>query len=211
MENGLQKREIVFWDVDTQKDFMLPEGKLYVKDAEKIIPNLAKLTSYAKQKGIMIIASKDMHTKDDPELEENGGAFPRHCMAGEEGSDKIGETRMEDPVIIENKLYTAEKLKELLEKDGEIIIEKQTFSVFDNPNTRNIIKMLGIEKAVVYGVATDYCVKATVDGLNLMGVDVIIITDAITAVKRADGLKALEEMRQKGAIQMTTDEVMETY
>lgn len=207
----IQKRKIVFWDVDTQRDFMLPEGKLYVKDAEKLIPNLEKLTSYAKQKKILLVASKDMHSMDDPEFEQNNGPFPPHCLAGDEGSEKIDETKLADPVIIRNEPYTDEKLAELLGRDGEIVIEKQTFDVFANPNTRKLIRMLGIEQAVVYGVTTDFCVKATIEGLNHMGIDVIVITDAITAIKKKEGEESLEEFKKKGVIQMTTDEVMETY
>src|SRR3989338_7634123 len=95
---------VIFWDVDTQHDFMKADGKLYVPGAESIIPNLKQLTDYAHGHGIRIIASADDHVPghrglaDAPDLRRT---FPLHCMRGTAGQAKIPETRLQAPLVIE--------------------------------------------------------------------------------------------------------------
>src|SRR5262249_21204077 len=95
---------VIFWDVDTQHDFMMPDGKLYVPGAESIIPNLKKLTDYPHQHGIRILASADDHVaghrelSDAPDFRET---FPAHCMRGSAGQKKIPATALRDAMVIE--------------------------------------------------------------------------------------------------------------
>src|SRR5512142_104712 len=85
-----RNREVVFWDVDTQRDFMLPDGALYVPGAERIIPNLARLTQYARQHDILVVADVDAHQPDDPEFQD----WPPHCLVGTPGQWKVQETEL---------------------------------------------------------------------------------------------------------------------
>ena len=85
----------VFWDVDTQVDFMRPDGKLYVDGAERIVANLAALTDFAHGRGIRIVGSSDNHDPGDDELSETPDfvdTFPPHCLRGTEGQARIPET-----------------------------------------------------------------------------------------------------------------------
>ena len=92
----MPKTRVVLWDVDTQVDFMHADGKLYVPGAESIIPNLKRLTDYAHQHGIRIVASADDHVaghrelSDQPDFRET---FPLHCMRGTPGQRKIPDGR----------------------------------------------------------------------------------------------------------------------
>ena len=79
---------LLFWDVDTQFDFMHPAGKLYVSGAETIISNLQRLTAFAVQHGIPIVASTDAHLETDPEFSQ----YPPHCLAGTSGQKKVEGT-----------------------------------------------------------------------------------------------------------------------
>src|SRR5690242_16769147 len=93
----------IFWDVDTQVDFMHASGKLYVPGAESIIPNLKRLTDYAHQHGIRIVASADDHVAGHRELSATPDfkqTFPEHCMHGTEGQKKIPETALKAPIVI---------------------------------------------------------------------------------------------------------------
>ena len=95
---------VIFWDVDTQYDFMRADGKLYVPDAEQIIPNLRRLTAYARAKRIRVIASADDHVPGHRELSRTPDfkrTFPEHCMRGTKGQARIPETRLEEPLVIE--------------------------------------------------------------------------------------------------------------
>src|SRR5881397_1577261 len=86
---------VIFWDVDTQYDFMKADGKLYVPDAEQLIPNLKKLTDYAHGHGICIVASADDHVLNHSEISAHPDwktTFPPHCLRGTLGRRKIPKT-----------------------------------------------------------------------------------------------------------------------
>src|SRR5687768_17135616 len=94
----------IFWDVDTQYDFMKADGLLYVPDSEAIIPALAALTDHAHQRGIPIVASADDHAPHHRELHDTPDfreTFPPHCMRGTPGQAKIAETTLRNPLVIE--------------------------------------------------------------------------------------------------------------
>ena len=90
----------VFWDVDTQWDFMMASGKLSVPNAEVIIPNLSELTYYAIENNITILGSADRHFEDDEELEQ----FGPHCMGGTAGQKKLGVTTLKPMTFVESKI-----------------------------------------------------------------------------------------------------------
>src|ERR1051325_2709820 len=83
---------VVFWDVDTQVDFMAPGGKTYIKGAEEITENLRLLTGYARDNGIRNVGSVDYHTPGDAEISLSPDfreTFPPHCLRGTEGQQKV--------------------------------------------------------------------------------------------------------------------------
>ena len=96
----------IFWDVDTQVDFMVPGGKLYVPDAAAITANLDRLTRHARERGIPRVASVDDHTLFDPEISDTPDfreTFPPHCLHGTDGQKKIPATAMASPVVVPNR------------------------------------------------------------------------------------------------------------
>lgn len=199
----------VFFDVDTQKDFMFKEGSLYVPNADKIIKNLKKLTDHAREKRIQIIGSVDRHFKTDPELKRNGGPFPDHCMNGTEGQEKIEETKPLNPAFIENKKYKKEELENLLRKKDEIFLEKQSYDVFTNQNTDIILK--DVERAVVYGVAIEYCVDAVIKRLTKRDIDVYAVIDAMMPLKESEGEKKLQEWEDMGVHLINTEQALTLF
>ena len=195
----LLKEKAIFVDIDTQFDFMNPNGNLYVKNAEKIIPNIKKLIDFALKNKIPIIASVDAHRENDPEFER----FPPHCVKGTPGYEKIPETKVSNYEIVENKPQEVE-----VSPEKEIVIEKQVFSLFDNINSDRILKKLGRSIAVIFGVATEYCVRASALGFLERGYEVLIVTDAVKEISEEEGRKALEELKNKGAKLITTDQIL---
>ncbi len=149
---------LIFWDVDTQVDFMLPEGKLYVPGAETIIPTLAKLTHWAEQHDVLVVASADAHQPGDEEF----SLYPPHCLAGTPGQKKIPETSLAPQFTIPNR--PGAELPDP-ERYQQIVIEKQKFDVFTNPNTESLLAQLGKPEIVLYGVVTEICVSAAGQGL----------------------------------------------
>ena len=124
--------KLIFWDVDTQYDFMMELGNLYVPDAESIIPNLEKLTQYARTHSIPILGSVDEHTEENTELSAEPDfqdTFPPHCIKGTLGQEKIDATKPRNPLWIESQQYDGTELSRLVkEHDGEIIFTWSLFS-----------------------------------------------------------------------------------
>ncbi len=192
----MDKNKILFIDIDTQNDFMFKEGNLYVPDAERIIENLKKLTEFAYRNNIPIFSSVDSHTQDDPEFKQ----FPPHCIKGTEGQKKINETKIKEALFI-----PSDRTIEIdFTKYRQFIFEKDKLSVFSNPNFEKAIEKIGKELFVVYGVATEYCVKECVEGLLERNKNVYIVVDAIKGVDEKKGKKFLEYASSKGVIPVTT-------
>src|SRR5512136_2129758 len=114
-------KNIFFMDVDTQRDFMLSFGALYVPGAERLIPKMRRLFDFAKKNDVTVISSTDAHAANDPEFQQ----FPPHCMKGTEGQRKLDETLFNRPLVFENKPVNR-NLIESVRKHQQIIVEKQT-------------------------------------------------------------------------------------
>ncbi|SHE77111.1 nicotinamidase/pyrazinamidase [Mariniphaga anaerophila] len=174
----------LFWNVDTQIDFVYPRGKLYVQGAEKLRPQWKELTRLAKENSIKVVNTADYHYANSAELDSSPdfvNTFPEHCMAGTRGADYIRETDPEDPVVFDwDKEYLI--TPELFESKDlrNLIIRKDAFDVFTgNPLTDTILKELNPETVVVYGVTTNVCVDAAVKGLSRKVKKVYVVEDAI--------------------------------
>src|SRR5688572_27333386 len=130
--------QVIFWDVDTQIDFMLPGRPLYVSGAEEILPQLAALTRHARAAGIRILGSEDSHSLADPEISlepDWRSTYPPHCLAGTEGQRRVPETMPENPLYVESDALPRDELAERVRRHaGEILFRKQTFDAFRNPN-----------------------------------------------------------------------------
>jgi nicotinamidase/pyrazinamidase len=204
----------VFWDVDTQADFMLPGGRLYARGAEMIIPNLERLTRYARLHHLLVIASADAHQPDDPEFSQ----WPPHCLAGTPGQQKLKQTRLAPAYVLP---AMPASLPEDLSAFRQIVVEKRSVDVFDNPNIEALLAKLhtGVPgepdfgslrqkpEVTVYGVVTEVCVGLAVQGLLKRGYQVRIVTDAIRALSDQAGEHTLAQLSAQGARLVTTDDV----
>jgi nicotinamidase/pyrazinamidase len=166
----------ILWDVDTQVDFMLPHGKLYVPSAEETTPAMKRLVQAARGAGLVHVASADDHELTDGEISEEPDfrtTYPPHCLRGTRGACKIAETEQEDPVPI-----TLELLPERFLEGREFLLLKKSFDVFTNPNTERLLERLAPEEIVVFGVATDVCDDAAIRGFLERGLKVRFVEDA---------------------------------
>ncbi len=178
------KTSRLFWNVDTQVDFMKADGKLYVQNAEEIELILKRLTDFAKENNIRMVNTCDYHNENSQELSDTPDfvtTFPPHCMENTKGQEFVAATQPENPVIFDwSKKYTKEEIKKMLSKKRNVVIRKDLFDVFTgNPNVDNIVKVLAPEKIFVYGVATNVCLDFAVMGLAQRGYKVFVIEDAI--------------------------------
>jgi len=204
---------LVFWDVDTQRDFMQPDGALYVPQAEALMPQLERLTRYARERGITIVASMDDHEDADPEISRSPDfrlTFPPHCLRGTAGREKIPATELHHPVVIENRPYEHNELARLLPAQGaEIIITKQHFDVFSNPATPTLLSVLRPDTVAVYGVALDLCVHHAILGLTGCVRRVLFVEDAARAIDQQAAERCTTHWLRLGVTFTTTHEIVE--
>ncbi|HLG05844.1 MAG TPA: cysteine hydrolase family protein [Gemmatimonadales bacterium] len=207
----------IFWDVDTQADFMHPTGKLYVPGSEEIIPVLERLTRYAHAGGIRIVASADDHVPGHRELAaaplppDWRETFPEHCMRGTPGQRKIAETTLRNPLLIEPEPQDPGQLaRRVRDHDGDILFHKHWFDVFTNPNVLPVVDELAPAEIVLYGVALDVCDKYAVEGLlrHRPRIPVTLVTDAVRSIDPEAGSALLEDWRRRGVRLASSAEVM---
>jgi len=199
----MQKGRIVFWEVDTQQDFMLPGGKLYVPGAEKIIPNIARLVNVAREGRVLLVSSACRHLADDPEFK----TFPPHCVRGTPGERIIPQALAEKVQSVPND-GTA-KLPDSIFDNQQLVIEKQTLDVFGNPHTETIVNRLGKDtEYIVFGVVVEHCVYLAAKGLRDRGHKVSIVQDAVETLKGADGRRSLDELKSLGTQFVSTDQAI---
>ncbi|HEX2713618.1 MAG TPA: cysteine hydrolase family protein [Candidatus Acidoferrales bacterium] len=196
-------RKTIFWEVDTQADFMLPGGKLYVPGAEKIIPNVGRLADAARQDRVLLVSDACFHTAEDEEFRQ----WPPHCLRGTPGAEIIPEGRAERVYSVPNR--AGAQLPAKLEDFQQVVLEKQTLDVFDNPNTEVLLERLDSDaEFVVFGVVTEYCVRCASKGLLERGRRVTLVTDAIETLNPVDGQRTLQELTAKGARLLSTNEAL---
>ena len=199
----MPSRDYVFWEVDVQADFMLPGGKLYVPGAEKILPNIRKLTDVARRGEVFLVSHGDFHAANDPEFKQ----FPPHCVQGTAGAELVPEALTDNFVRVENDANA--NLPRDLSKYQQIILEKQTLDIFDTHHANELVERLGnTAEFVVFGVATEYCVSNAVKGLLKRKRRVAVVRDAIETLAPEVGSKTLSELQSLGAELVTTKEIL---
>ena len=197
-------RNLVFWEVDTQADFMLPGGKLYVPGAEKLLPNIRRLTDAARQGRVFLVSHGCYHVPDDPEF----AIFPPHCVKGTPGSDLVPEALTDRVLRIPNEATAS--LPESFSRYQQILLEKQTLNIFESRHAEELVKRFGPETAfVVFGVVTEYCVGFAAKGLLDRGRKVYVVRDAIETLKSEDGNRAIAELKTLGARFITTQQALD--
>ena len=195
--------DFIFWEVDVQADFMLPGGKLYVPGAEKLLPNIRRLTDAARQAQVFLVSHGCFHTPDDPEFK----IFPPHCVKGTEGAELVPEAVTDRVARVPNEVDA--KLPDDLSKYQQILLEKQTLNIFETRHADELVRRLGDHaEFVVFGVVTEYCVSFAAKGLLERKRRVAVVQDAIETLKQEDGQSTIAQLQQLGARLTTTDEAL---
>jgi len=182
--------------VDVQNDFADPNGSLYVRGGQDVVPVVNAAIREARRAGSLVVYSADSHPVSTPHFQKDGGIWPVHCVRGTWG---------------------AAFHPDLLDPAGAEHLEKGTggedgYSVFTvrDPETgqqeptalERILRERRVERIVVAGLATDYCAKETVLDARRLGFDALVLRDAVAAVdlQTGDADRALDAMRRAGAV-----------
>jgi nicotinamidase/pyrazinamidase len=183
--------------VDVQNDFADPAGALYVEGGQDVVPVVNAAAAAAREGGALVVCTQDWHPADTPHFDKDGGTWPVHCVGGTWGAELHPglDSAVQDDALRVRKGTGGE--------DGY-----SGFSVRDpvsgTPASTGLEAQLrerGVERLVVLGIATDYCVLETVlDGLRL-GFPTTVLRDGVRAVdlSAGDGDRALSQMAVAGA------------
>jgi nicotinamidase/pyrazinamidase len=190
---------LVFVDIDTQRDFLEESGALYVPGSRSILPNLERLSRFAAGRRIPVVATACCHFPEDPELSQ----FPPHCMAGTDGQRRLEETACPESVV----LGAGDRLQGPLPR--HLTLHKQAFDIFSRPDAGELVNRYdeGKPTFVVYGVATDFCVRAAVEGLLGRGCRVAVVVDAVRAIDPNAEAVLFDDWARRGTILVMTDVV----
>ena len=180
--------DTVLVDIDTQIDFLLPAGSLYVSGAERIIPELARLHSWAAANGVPVISSADAHTDQDVEFQ----TWPPHCIAGTLGQKKVAETLLPGAVTIPNRKGD---LPAGWQNAPQVTVEKQTVNLFDTVTIGRVLEGWPARRYLLCGVVTEICVLNAALGLLRAGHKIELETAAMAALDPEAGRRAIEKMR----------------
>jgi nicotinamidase/pyrazinamidase len=197
----------VLWDVDTQVDFVFPNGKLYVPGAEQALPAMARLVEAARRSGTPHVASADDHELSDPEISMDpdfSTLWPPHCLRGTPGALRPPETLQADPVVLGETEVAASWFR-----GREFLVLKKAYDPFTNPNTDRLLELLDPQEIVLFGVATDVCNDAAIRGLLARGRTVTFVEDASRGLDDARTASCLAAWRDGGVRFATTAEVLD--
>jgi nicotinamidase/pyrazinamidase len=202
----------VFWDVDTQVDFMLPSGSLPVPGAPGLLPNLGRLTAAARAAGVTIVHTADDHERHDPEFGDDPDfvdTFPPHCLRGTPGAERLSETAAA-PGAVDIPPDGAGIDLGTVAAAAEVVLRKNRFDAFSNPAAGPLLRALAPEKIVVYGVALEVCDRYAVEGMLALDprFEIVVVEDAVAALDPVRGASLLDDWRRRGVRVISTDQVL---
>ena len=201
----------ILWDVDTQVDFMEPDGKLSVPGAADVVPAMERLVEAARAAGVVHVASADDHELTDPEISEMPdwqNTFPPHCLRGTRGAEKIPATKQRDPLPLTLMPYPPELLVELIANRRELLLLKKSVYVFTNPNADPLLDALDPDEIVVFGVATDVCDDTAIRDFLRRGRRVVFVEDAARGLDEQRTAACTAFWREGGVEFSTVEEVI---
>jgi nicotinamidase/pyrazinamidase len=194
---------MLLFDVDTQIDFLVPEGRLYVAHSESIRPKLQMLTTWAGEQGVPTISTACAHQPNDSELQMYG----QHCMVGTPGQQKVPETLLPNRVVVPNRPITLGDLRTF----QQVIIEKQEFDFATNPNSRQALQQFGEALEIVLcGVVTEICVAAAARSLFDWGHKVSVVWDAVAGLDSTKAKAFADELIGRGGTLVTAGVVTQS-
>ena len=196
----------VFFDVDTQIDFLFPAGALYVPGAENLLDRLIELNRFAAANGFQVLSTADAHTENDREF----GAWRPHCVVGTVGQTKASGTLLPQALVLSSAETPIENIQANAQTVPQILIEKQNVDCFTNPNLHPLLRTLNPERYVVYGVATEVCVDKAAFGLLKTGARVELVTDATMSLDPNQERQTFKDFQAAGGF-LTTMAAVTTH
>lgn len=181
--------------VDMQNDFADPKGSLHVAGGQEIVPLVNRQIDKAREAGALVVYSRDWHPATTPHFAKDGGIWPVHCVSASWGSSFHPGLSVTEGAEIINKGTGGE--------DGYSVFSVRDPLSGESTATEleEVLRRNQIERLVIVGLATDYCVKETALDARRLGFEVLVLSEGIAAVnlQAGDGERALEAVAAAGA------------
>jgi nicotinamidase/pyrazinamidase len=195
-----KRRKHILLDIDTQRDFLLAEGRACVSDHAEVLANIRRVMAWARHENVPIISTAEVHPNN------NGSSLIPYCLDGTEGQRKIPYTllnnRVSFPADTRNALPT-----DLLRVYRQVILHKRCIDPFDEPTIDRLLSELLVDEFILIGAGTEDAVAATAVGLLHRGKNVSVIVDALGSHDRRKSKLALRKIQAKGARMIETTDI----
>lgn len=194
------RRKQVLIDVDTQKDFLLANGKLCIRNHRRVLGHIRRVMAWARTKGIPIISLAEIHPNN------NGDSGYTHCIDGTEGQRKVRYTLVNNRMSFPADGHT-DLPRDMLRLYDQIILHKRCVDPFEEPRIDRLLSEIRANEFIIIGSTAEGAVKATALGLLQRRKKVTVLTDAVGSHNKREAKLALRKMEAKGAKLVETKRV----
>jgi len=186
------RRKQILIDIDTQRDFLLAEGKACIRNHRRVLAHIRRVMAWARFLHIPIISTAEVYPSN------NGDDAFRHCIDGTDGQKKIGYTLLNDRVIFAADGNT-DLPRDMLRRHRQVILHKRCVDPFDEPRIDRLLSELRASEFILVGTSLEGAVKMTALGLLQRGKNVTVVIDAVGTHDKKDANLTLRKMETKGA------------
>lgn len=186
------RRKQILIDIDTQRDFLLAEGKACIRNHRRVLAHIRRVMAWARFLHIPIVSTAEVYPSN------NGDDAFRHCIDGTDGQKKIGYTLLNDRVIFAADGNT-DLPRDMLRRHRQVILHKRCVDPFDEPRIDRLLSELRASEFILVGTSLEGAVKMTALGLLQRGKNVTVVVDAVGTHDKKDANLTLRKMETKGA------------
>jgi len=186
------RRKQILIDVDTQKDFLLADGKACIRNHRRVLAHIRRVMAWARHQKIPIISTAEVYPND------NGESHNGHCLDGTDGQKKIPYT------LVRNRLSfpadgNTDLPRDMLRQYKQVILHKRCIDPFEEPRIDRLLSELRASEFIIVGSCLEGAVKVTALGLLQRGKKVTVVIDAVGSHNKREANLALRKMETKGA------------
>ncbi|MBN2138577.1 MAG: cysteine hydrolase [Sedimentisphaerales bacterium] len=186
------RRKQVLIDVDTQRDFLVADGKTCIRNHRRVLGHIRRVMAWARVRGIPIISLAEVHPNN------NGDSEYTYCIDGTNGQKKVRYTLVSNRISFPADGHT-DLPRDLLRQYNQVILHKRCSDPFEEPRIERLLSELRANEFIVIGSAAEGAVKATTLGLLQRGKKVTLVTDAVGSHNKREAKLALRKVEAKGA------------
>ena len=197
------RRKQILVDIDTQKDFLLADGKACIRNHRRVLAHIRRVMAWARTRNIPIISTAEVYP------DNNGESTVDYCIDGTEGQKKIHYTLFNDRVTFVADGNT-DLPRDMLRRYKQIILNKRCVDPFDEPRIDRLLSEVRANEFILVGTTLEAAVKMTALGLLQRGKKVTVVVDAVGSHSKKEAMLTIRKMETKGAKMIDTKKLAGT-